>query len=97
MAERKVYNFDEGTTPEYFEFILGGQNYRVRYPTTEEIEKVSDLIAEDKQNEIMDYIYSFIAPVNKEAPSIKDALKNKSILVRNKVQSAILKEFQRDE
>jgi hypothetical protein len=85
------YNLDEQAA-ESFPFILGGNNYEMRYPTTEELQNVptqvdtsamsdAEKIAanrayNDKMNE---YFYEFISPVG-EAPSIEDALKVANVL-----------------
>lgn len=91
MADAKVYNFDQGSLPDYFEFIVGGHQYRMRYPTTEELEKAVNMDAKD----VTDYQYSFITPVNEDAPSIRDNLKDKHVMIRNRLNKAIGEEFQR--
>jgi hypothetical protein len=91
MAE--PYNFDTQPVPEYFEFIVGGHRYRMRYPTTEELEKALDM----QGKALVDYQYSFIEAVEKESPAIADNLKAKSIVFRNRLNAAIAKEFQREE
>lgn len=88
------YNFDEQPVPEYFEFIVGGHKYRMRFPTTEELEKAYSFI--DDPEKATEYQYSFVQAIEEGAPVLAENLKDKSIIIRNRINAAIQKEFQRE-
>lgn len=71
------YNLDQDT-PEYFEFILGGNTYKMVYPTTEEIDLMRKEKDDEKRGEMM---FEKIKPVTDGAPSIDEALKKKNVKV----------------
>lgn len=71
------YNLDQDT-PEYFEFILGGNTYKMVYPTTEEIDLMRKEKDDEKRGEMM---FNKIEPVTENAPNINDALKKKNVKV----------------
>lgn len=62
--DQKVYNLDEGVN-EYFEFSVRGHVYKFRYMTVEEIEKMQTLT---NNNDIMDYVFTFISKVDEKSP-----------------------------
>ena len=83
-----IHNLDEDAA-EYFEFILGGHTYKMRYPTTEDVE-AADKLSTDEEKKA--WMYSFIAPVG-EAPSIDEALKKSNIKVVRNFNTMISTEF----
>lgn len=64
------YNLDE--TPEFFEFVLGGHKYKMRYATTEEVEEARRNLKTNKEKE--KWVSQFISSDDKEAPPITKAL-----------------------
>lgn len=83
-------NLDTETDQEFFEFIVDGNNYRMRYPTTEEVEGAQKL--KDDENKA-DWLYSFIQPVNKESQPIKEVLKKKNIKFLKRFNEMVTTEF----
>jgi hypothetical protein len=83
------YNLDEDAT-EFFPFTLGGKEYKMRYPTTEEVEKSRSIKTDEKR---VEWLYSFIEPVTEGAPPVRDVLKAKNIKVLQKFNKMILTEF----
>lgn len=75
------YNLDTADNqPESFDFILGGNTYHFRYPTTEEVAELAKLRQADgtpDADQIMKAVYAFISPADQSAPSVEEAL-NKS-------------------
>lgn len=73
-----------------FTFKLGGKIYKFKYPTVEQAEelgKLTDSEGEIDMEAVTNKMYSFIEPVDDDAPPIGDALK--------KVTAPVLKEFNR--
>lgn len=83
------YNLDE-QQPEYFDFTLGGHQYRMRYPTT--AEALAGKAIDDGEKGLK-WMCGFIEKVDKEAPDIEETLKNVSIKVMQSFNSMIKKEF----
>lgn len=83
-------NLDTETDQEFFEFIVDGKNYRMRYPTTEEVEHSQKLEDDEKKSE---WLYSFIEPVEKDTPAIRDVLKKKNIKFLKRFNEMIITEF----
>lgn len=75
------YNLDNNDNEsESFDFVLGGNTYSFRYPTTEEVTELTKFKQPNGMPDVekmMGYIYDFITPATEGAPSIKDAM-NKS-------------------
>jgi hypothetical protein len=89
-----TYNLDESVN-EGFEFILGGHTYKMRYPTTEEIQKGQEF--KDNSPEQMDWLYSFISCDDKDAPLIKDAMKKVNVIKLQKFATMLKTEFTGEE
>lgn len=91
-----TYNLNDNVN-EYFEFILGGFTYRMKYPTVEETEQVQADIKkarEDKdEDKIAETMYRFISSENIEAPDIREALKKQNIKVMQNFNKMIESEF----
>lgn len=84
----QIHNLDEDSA-EYFEFILKGNSYRMRYPTTEEIEVASKLKTDEEKNKA---VFDYITPVN-DAPPIQDVLKQSNIKIYRKFNDMVKTEF----
>lgn len=79
---------------EFFTFTLGGHEYKMRYPTTEEVEAAQkDYNPEKDVSKISKWMYSFIDPVSKDAPDFKDAINKSSIKVLSRFNQMIETEF----
>lgn len=87
MPEVASYNFDD--VSEYFEFKLGGYDYQMRYPTTEELENASQLENEKRG----DFVLSFIKGVKDETPPISETLKKTNVKSSRMFLKTIMKEF----
>jgi hypothetical protein len=90
------YNLDENTSQEYFEFELGGNKYRMVYPTTEELEAFQALKLPDGSADIAAMnkkVYEFVSSENPDAPSIEKALKGARVPVLRKFREMISTEF----
>lgn len=85
----KNYDLDSGVE-EGFNFVLGGNTYFMRYPTTEEVEEMQKEKNPQKQAERM---FEFAVPVDQDAPSLKEALKSKNVKVLKKFSEMIAVEF----
>jgi len=88
MSDNK-HNLDEGNA-EYFQFILKGNTYRMRYPTAQEIK---DIAAEKDQAIQEQKIYSFIEAVTENAPEIKDVINQLPINVITRFNKMVMDEF----
>lgn len=97
------YNLTDNVKDD-FQFSIGGNHYKMRYPLVEEIEQLQVLIArqqdaandEEKVNatkEAQEYMYSFIHPVTEGAPSIIEALNKSNIKVMNNFNKMVQAEF----
>lgn len=94
------YNLDEQDA-EYFEFTLSGFTYKMRYPTTEELEKVQkefeklqkDDTSQFSMDKELEVIYQYITSDDPKAPPIQDALKKKSIKVFQRFANMVAEEF----
>lgn len=85
------YNLSDNVEDD-FGFVLNGQAYRMRYPITEEVEKIQELTVEleqaqenkDKDEEtrlnkaLENYLYSFITPQGHQT-EIQTVLKKANI------------------
>lgn len=80
-----------------FSFILGGFTYNMRYPTVEELENVQTALKKAQEDEdtktVMDQMYQFISPVDKDAPSIGETMKKQNLPVIKKFNEMIKTEF----
>lgn len=86
------YNLDDNPQ-EFFDFILGGHTYHMRYPTGSEQEEGSKVLKEQGEQPFLDWMYSFITCDDSDAPSVKDALSSKNVVVARRFNTMIRKEF----
>lgn len=83
------HNLDEDNA-EFFEFILKGNTYRMRYPTPDELKE----IAEEKDKSTQEKrIYSFIDPVTPDAPPLQETLNKTPINVVLRFNKMVTDEF----
>lgn len=87
-TQNPTYNLDEDAA-EHFEFILQGNKYRMRYPTTEEIEQADKLETDEQKNDV---VYEYISPVD-NAPPVREVLKKVNIKVVKKFNQMVRTEF----
>ncbi len=83
------YNFDEiqGEQP----FIrMGGHDYKLRYPTVSEVEKIQDLKTDLER---ADLVYSFVEVTKENQPPFKEVLMKMDIRVLKAFTEMIQKEF----
>ena len=99
------YNLTDNVN-DSFEFELRGKKFTMKYPTTDELEKVQKLNAElveadeakdkarvDRANEQLEaQLYGFISPVDHQI-SIKEALKAENIKVLKNFNTMIRTEI----
>lgn len=77
------YNLDD--VPEHFTFTLKGIEYRMVYPTTEQIAEVAkleddkDLSEVEKAKKQTEYFNKFITPVKEDGLNLEENMKNISI------------------
>lgn len=83
------YNLDENIE-EYFEFIVGGNTYKMKYPTTDELEVIQKIDDQTKQGEAM---LGFISAVTEDAPDILEAMKDKNVQVTKRFRDMIATEI----
>lgn len=83
------YNLDDEAGEDFFEFVLNGIQYRMRYPTTEEVEKQDKLSDSEKDK----WSFSLITPVNDTDPSIEEALKQVNVKKVQRFTQMIRTEF----
>lgn len=83
------YNLDE-QTEESFDFTLGGHDYQMRYPTTEEILAATKIKGEEAQ---MEWMYSFISSADEAAPAIKDVLGGVNVKKLQRFNQMVKTEF----
>ena len=83
------YNLDENIN-EYFEFTLGGNVYKMKYPTTKELEDIQKIKEPEEQGEKM---LAFISAVTDGAPDILEAMKDKNTQVTKRFRKMIATEI----
>lgn len=83
-----THNLDEDVA-EYFEFVLKGITYQMRYPTANEI---SDIANEKDTNKQMDQMYAFIEPT-KEGPPIKKVIGESNVKIIQRFNKMVTDEF----
>jgi hypothetical protein len=88
-VSNKNYNFDE-VNDESPTIILGGENYKLVYPTLEEIEKIQALKTDEERT---DAVYQFIHKTDEKQPEFRDVLKKQSIKVLIAFTEMIKTEF----
>lgn len=91
-----TYNLNDNVQ-DYFEFILGGHTYKMKYPTVEETETVQKLLKDAQEkgdtSEILLQMYQFISSDDEKAPPIAEALKKQNIKVIQNFNEMIKTEF----
>lgn len=84
-----IHNLDLDNA-EYFEFILKGHTYRMRYPSPKELKE----IGEEKDPKVQEQkVYDYIEPVTPDAPVLKELLEIIPINVLNKFNKMVTEEF----
>ncbi len=74
------YNLEENVK-EFVEFTLGGFTYKLKLPTTEEIEQLQKIKDDEERGKKM---FDFVSSDNADAPEIEKTLKSKSMgVMRN--------------
>lgn len=86
-----IHNLDEGTS-EYFEFVLDGKTYKMRYPTTDEVQALDE---EEDAAKSADMLYSFIE-VPEGMPPFKEILGSANVIRGKNFLKMIRKEFSAD-
>lgn len=91
------YDLDSGIS-EYFEFILKGNTYRFRYPTTRELEEFTglDLRDEKSNNVAKDFLIKFVEKVNEKSPEFKDIIDDMSVKYWNRFNDMVKTELSSD-
>ncbi len=86
MADPQTYNLDDDS--EFFKFTIFGNNYKFRYLTSDEMDKIKEIVAtkkddlSDADNTDLEYLYSFIEPTDeasKPFSQVKGQMKNPHI------------------
>lgn len=83
------YNLDEDLQ-EGFDFILGGHEYKMRYPTLEEVQEAQKIKEDSEQ---LDWVYSYISTGDKSAPAFADAIKTVNTKTVKKFGEMVKEEF----
>src|SRR3954447_2183425 len=89
------YNIDDIDSDDAVIFQLGGKNYELRFPTTDEALALGDLKDASATNpsKALEAVYKFVTPVDKDAPSIKEALGGSSVKKLQKFMEMVQTEF----
>lgn len=89
------YDLDSGIS-EYFEFILKGNTYRFRYPTTREASEAKEL--ENKsEKESKDFMIKFVTKVDEKSPDFGDIIDDLSVKYWSRFISMVTKELTSDD
>lgn len=83
------YNFDEIDVNDTPLITMGGHQYRLRYPTVEDIEKIQDLKTDEERTDAM---YDFLVPEG-DSPAFKETLKKQDIRVLKRFSEMMKTEF----
>lgn len=89
------YTLDQDTQ-ESFEFEVGGNTYKMRYPTTEEMLAMNQRAKEVTDRPLIDQLretYAYITPVSDGAPAIEAVMSGKSVKVLKNFNAMIKAEF----
>lgn len=86
-----VYDLDQDLS-EYFEFKVSGHNYKFRYLTADEMEKVGKITLEEP-TKINEYLSSFITKVDEKSPDFLEISKKMTIPQLRKFHEMIKAEF----
>lgn len=87
-----------------FPFEAGGHQYRMTYPTLEEIEQLQSMIRESQtkitsgempedDGDFMEWTYKFISPVDESSPHIRETMKKQNIRVAVNYTEMLKTEF----
>lgn len=90
MNNLSSYNLDDGVN-EYFEFIVKGNTYRFKYPTTEEMEGLRKIEGDDEK--ATGFLLNFINKVDEKSPDFKDIQKQMTVAHWVKFREMITKEM----
>lgn len=85
-----VYNFDDISDQESPVIVMGGNKYRLKYPTIEDIEKIQSA-KDDKEQEKL--LYEFVTPEEGTTVSFEETLKKQDIRVLKRFSAMLKKEF----
>ncbi len=83
------YNLDLDNA-EYFEFVLKGHTYRMRYPSPADLKEIAELKDVTLQNE---RVFSFIEAVSEGAPPLSETLNTLPINIVNRFNTMVTDEF----
>lgn len=83
------YNFDE-IKDESPTIVMGGQTYKLVYPTVEDIENVQKMKTDEERAEA---VYSFVQKTDPEQPEFRDILRKQNIKVLKAFTEMIKAEF----
>lgn len=83
------YNFDD-ISDESPTIIMGGNTYKLSYPTLEEIEKIQELKTEKEQTEA---IYNYVKKTEDSQPEFRDVLRKQNLKVLVAFTKMIKEEF----
>jgi len=85
------YNLDTDVS-EYFEFILKGNTYRFRYPTTREAfeaKKLENAPLEESKK----YLIQFISKVDEKSPDFQDVIDDVNVVYWSKFNDMVIREL----
>lgn len=89
-----------------FTFEVGGHQYKMIYPTLEQVEELQKLVTENESKKEgdatddttpMDWMYKFISPIDETAPPIKETMKKQNIRVMANFSNMVKTEFGLDQ
>jgi hypothetical protein len=86
---KQEYNFDN-VDDESPTIIMGGETYKLKYPTIEEVESVQNLKTDQEKS---DAIYNYVIKTKDDQPDFKDLIKKQSIKVLKEFGEMIKAEF----
>jgi len=72
MPQNKVYDLNE-SVQEYFEFQVGGVNYRFRHLNTEDLEHLKEIETDEKKSK--EFMFSFIDKVDASSLDFSEVAK----------------------
>jgi hypothetical protein len=88
-----VHNLDSNVA-EYFEFTIRGFMYKFRHLTMDEIAKLKELSSiENADNQMQEYLFTFIEPVNADTPPFSETSKKMLVPHWNAFNVMIRSEF----
>jgi len=89
------YDLDSGIS-EYFEFILKGNIYRFRYPTTREATLANEL-KDKSEKESKDFMIQFVTKVDEKTPNFEDIIDDLNVKYWAKFISMVTSELTSDD